>query len=73
MAARIRGTGNYVITVTRTDGSKDRWRDTSKAEAIATARTYSALAGYASADVHKTDGTHVGHYEQNRHLQAARP
>lgn len=68
--ARIRGTGLYVITTTKTDGTVDRWKDTSKAEAVAAARTWSLKDGYASADVHKTDGTHVGHYEQNHHLQA---
>jgi len=78
---RIRGTGNYLVTVTRTDGTKDQHRDTSKLDAIATARSYSDAEWVASADVHRTerqpDGRrvvtgHVGHYESNRHLQAVR-
>lgn len=77
--ARIRGTGLYLVTVTFKDGTKDRWRDPIKQQAIATARSYSLLGNVASADVHKTDCgpgrrsiiDHVGHYEQNRHLRAA--
>lgn len=76
--ARIRGTGLYLITVNFKDGTKDRWRDTAKQEAIATARGYSLWDKVASVDVHKTDAgpgrrsivEHVGHYESNRHLQA---
>ena len=61
-----RGLGNYVITTTRTDGTTDAWCETSKDQAIATARTYSALEGYAAAEVRrKTDGTLVGRYEGN--------
>ena len=76
---RITGTGNYLVTVNRTDGTKDQHRDTSKNEAIASARTWSVKDNVASADVHRTErqpnGRRVateliGHYENNRHLQA---
>jgi hypothetical protein len=76
---RITGTGNYLVTVTRTDGTKDQHRDTSIQEAIASARTWSCKDYVASADVHRTERQpngrrvvvgHVGHYEGNRHLVA---
>jgi hypothetical protein len=79
--ARITGTGNYLVTVNRANGVKDQHRETSKDQAIATARTYSHLDWVASADVHRTERQpngrrviteHIGHYEQNRHLQAVR-
>ncbi len=74
---RITGTGNYLVTVNRTDGTKDQHRDTSKADAIASARTWSVKDYVASADVHRTERQPnglrvvtglVGHYENNRHL-----
>jgi len=77
--ARITGTGNYLVTVTRTDGTRDQHRDTSRSEAIASARTWSLKDYVASADVHRTETQPngrrvvvalVGHYENNRHLQA---
>lgn len=55
-----------MVTVTKTDGTTDAWCDTSKDQAIATARTYSALATYASATVtRKADGSLVGRYADN--------
>lgn len=78
--AQIRGTGNYLVTVTRTDGTEDQHRETSKPDAIATARSYSDQDWVASADVHRTERQpngrrvivgHVGHYESNRHLKVA--
>jgi hypothetical protein len=78
--AKITGTGNYLVTVTRMDGTKDQHRDTSRDQAIATARTWSCKDHVASADVHRTETQpngrrvvvgHVGHYENNRHLVAA--
>ena len=78
---RITGTGNYLVTVTRTDGTKDQHRDTSKDQAIATARTWSLKDNVTSADVHRTDTQPngrrvvvglVGHYEDNRHLVPVR-
>jgi hypothetical protein len=74
---RITGTGNYLVTVNRTDGTKDQHRDTSKDDAIASARTWSVKDYAASADVHRTERQPngrrvivglVGHYENNRHL-----
>ena len=79
--ARITGTGNYLVTVNRADGTKDQHRDTSRDQAIATARTWSLKDGVVSADVHRTERQangrrvitgHVGHYEDNRHMQAVR-
>ena len=54
---RIPGTGNYLVTVTRTDGTKEQHRDTSKDQAIATARTWSLIDGVASAEVGTVEGT----------------
>lgn len=78
---RITGTGNYLITVNRTDGTKDQHRDTSIQDAIASARTWSCKDHVVSADVHRTERQQngrrvvvglVGHYENNRHLQAVK-
>ena len=59
--------GNYAITAKRTDGTAEKWNETSKNQAIATARTYSLLGSYAYVEVHwKMDGSLVGRYEANK-------
>lgn len=62
----VRGFGNYVITVTDKNGSPYAWCETAIDQAIASARTYSALDGNRSAEVRrKHDGSLVARYEDN--------